>query len=260
MNNMSRIFITGSSDGIGQAGAKLLADQGHKVFLHARNPCRAKQAHEAVAKAEGVIIGYLTTIEGSKALAAEADNSGPWDTVIHNAGLGPSNSDNKTSDGFQSTFAVNSLGPYILTALMEKPKRLLYLSSQLHSGGSDDLDDITWSKRKFQSMQAYSYSKLHDVMIANAVARYWPDVQSCSLDPGWIKTKMGGGGAPGVVGTPAKALADYAIGSSSIVGDKTGAYFNPQGARTPHKGATSTQKQDEFMSICEQLSGVKFPK
>ena len=109
-------------------------------------------------------------------------------------------------------------------------------------------------------MQAYSDSKLHDVMLANAVARYWPDVQSCSIDPGWIKTKMGGGGAPGNVSTPGKALAEYAAGKSNVVGDKTGAYFNPSGAKSPHKGATSTAKQDEFMKICEQLSGVEFPK
>ena len=133
---MARIFITGSSDGIGQAGAKILADQGHHVFLHARNSDRAKQAHAAVPKAKGVIIGDLTTIEWSKALAVEADKAGPFDALVHNAGLCPGNSDNKSKDGFQSTFAVNSLAPYILTALMQKPKRLLYLSSSLHLGGS----------------------------------------------------------------------------------------------------------------------------
>lgn len=260
MNNMARIFITGSSDGIGQAGAKLLADQGHKVFLHARNSDRAKQAHEAVPKAEGVLIGDLTTIEGTKNLAAEANKSGPFDAVIHNAGLGPSNKDNKTADGFQSTFAVNSLAPYVLTAMMDKPKRLLYLSSSMHTSGSADLDDVEGRNRSFSSHQAYCDSKLHDVLLANAVARYWPDVQSCSMDPGWIKTKMGGGGAPGVVGTPGKALAEFAIGKSGIVGEKTGVYFNPQGARSPHQSCGSEKKQDEFMGVCERLSGVKFPK
>ena len=261
MNAMSKIFITGSSDGIGQAGAKLLADQGHKVFLHARNSDRGKQAREAVPKCADVVIGDISTADGAKKTAEAAEKHGPFDTIIHNAGLGPSNKDNKTADGFQSTFAVNSLAPYILTALMQKPKRLLYLSSGLHSGGSDNLsNDITWSKRPFQSMQAYSDSKLHDIMLANAVARYWPDVQSCSMDPGWIKTKMGGGGAPGQVGTPGKALADYAGGKSDITGERTGVYFNPQGARSPHKGAQSEAKQDEFVKICEELSGVKFPR
>lgn len=260
MNKMAKIFITGSSDGIGQAGAKLLADQGNKVFLHARNQERAKQAQAAVPNAEGVIIGDISTIAGAKETAAEANKAGPFDTVIHNAGLGPSNADRKTADGLQSTFAVNSLAPYILTSLMQKPKRLLYLSSGLHSGGDDSLKDVGWQNRKFEAFQAYGDSKLHDVMLANAVARRWPDVQSCSMDPGWIATKMGGSGAPGQTSTPGKAIYEYAIGQSTITGDRSGVYFNPQGARAPHKGATDTKKQDEFMKICEEISGVSFPQ
>ncbi|KAK5175056.1 uncharacterized protein LTR77_000193 [Saxophila tyrrhenica] len=257
---MAKILITGSSDGIGQAGAKLLADQGHKVFLHARNQERAKQAKDAVPKAEGVVIGDLSTVAGAKDTATEANKVGPFDSIVHNAGLGPSNADRKTADGLQSTFAVNSLAPYILTCLMDKPKRLLYLSSQLHSGGDDSLKDVGYQHKQFQSMQAYSDSKLHDIMLAKAVSRRWTDVQSCSLDPGWIATKMGGAGAPGKTSTPAKAMVDFAIGQSDITGDQTGVYFNPQGVRTPHKGATDERKQDEFMKICEQLSGLSLPK
>lgn len=261
MQAMARIFITGSSDGIGQAGAKLLADNGHKVYLHARNADRAKQAQAAVPNAEGVVIGDLGSIEGTKKLAEEANKYGPFDSIIHNAGLGPSNSDTKTPDGIASTFAVNSLGPYILTALMPKPKRLLYLSSGLHNGGTGDFSDITWTQRKWDSMQAYSDSKLHNIMLADAVARYWPDVQSCSMDPGWIQTKMGGDGAPGVVGTPAKAIADFAAGEGkSPAGDKTGVYYTPQGAQSPKKVAVDEGKQDELVGIFEKLSGVRFPR
>lgn len=257
---MARIWITGSSDGIGQAGAKLLTEQGHSVWLHARNADRAKQAKAAVPRAAGVIIGDMGSIEGTKSLAAEAKKAGPFDAVIHNAGLGPGNSDNKTPDGFQSTFAVNSLGTYILTCLMDKPKRLLYLSSGLHSGGSDDFKDIGWQNRRFNGMQAYSDSKLQNVMMANYVAKYWPDVQSCSMDPGWIKTKMGGSGAPGHVSSPAKAIAEYAVGESSVVGDKTGVYFTPDGMRTANKAASNTAKLDEYIKICEEMSGVSLPK
>ena len=228
--------------------------------LHARNNDRAKQAKAAVPRAAGVVIGDMGSIEGTKQLAAEAKKAGPFDAVIHNAGLGPGNSDNKTPDGLQSTFAVNSLGPYILTCLMEKPKRLLYLSSGLHSGGSDNFSDIGWKNRKFNAFQAYGDSKLQNVLMANYVAKHWPDVQSCSMDPGWIKTKMGGSGAPGQTSTPAKAIAEYAIAESSVVGDKTGVYCTPQGIRTPQKTATSTAKQDEYIKICEEISGISFPK
>ncbi|WPG97561.1 Hypothetical protein R9X50_00033800 [Acrodontium crateriforme] len=255
---MARILITGSSDGIGQAAAKLLADQGHKVTLHARNASRASEAKAAVPKAEGVLIGDLTNIADVKELAKKANDSGPWDAVVHNAGLGPSSSIGKTADGIGSTFAVNTLAPYILTCLMNKPKRLLYLSSSMHSSGDGSLKDLTWSNRTWDPYQAYCDSKLHDTMLANVVARYWPDVQSCSLDPGWISTKMGGANAPGVVATPSKAIGDYAVGNSGLTGDRTGVYFNPQALKTPHSAANDEKKQEQLLKICEELSGVSF--
>ena len=84
----ARVFITGSTDGIGLAAAKLLSENGHRVTLHARNNDRAKQAKDAVPQAEGVLVGDLSSIEGTKQLAALANKEGPWDTVVHNAGLG----------------------------------------------------------------------------------------------------------------------------------------------------------------------------
>ncbi|KAK3619458.1 hypothetical protein LTR56_024025 [Elasticomyces elasticus] len=256
---MARILITGSSDGIGQAAAKILVDQGHKVTLHARNDDRAASAHKAVPGAEGVLIGDISTIAGSKNLAKKANDAGPWDAVVHNAGLGPSSSVFKTADGFASTFAVNSLAPYILTCLMQKPKRLLYLSSGLHSGGDDSLRDVTWSNRSYESFQAYNDSKFHDILLANFVARRWTDVQSCSLDPGWVKTKMGGGGAPGTTDAPAKAIADFASGERKLSGEKTGQYLGVGGPKSPKDSALDKAKQDEFVKICEELSGVNLP-
>lgn len=256
---MARIFITGSSDGIGQAAAQLLISQGHKVTLHARNADRASHAQRAAPGAEGVLVGTVSTIAGCKDLAEQANKAGPWDSVIHNAGLGPSNGDHKTADGFASTFAVNSLAPYILTSLMDRPKRLLYVSSGLHSGGDDSLHDITWTKRPWSPFQAYSDSKLQNVMLANAVARRWTDVQSCSLDPGWVQTKLGGGGAPGTTGAPAKAIAGFAAGDGDVAEGRTGVYLGVSGAKEPHNGAKDAGKQDEYVRLCEELSGVKLP-
>lgn len=255
-----KIFITGSSDGIGQAAAKILVQEGHQVTLHARSAERAKETQAAVPNAKAVLIADISTIAGAKDLAEQANAVGPWDSIIHNAGI-MRNPGGKTVDGIAPTFAVNSLAPYILTALMAKPKHLLYLSSSMHYSGDGSLHEVTWTERKaFQDTQAYSDSKLHDVMLANAVARAWPDVQSCSLDPGWVKTKMGGGGAPGTTVAPAKAIAEFAVGGGSLVGEKTGVYFNPYGAQTPHKAALDTAKQDQFMGICEKLSALTFPK
>ncbi|KAK5125865.1 hypothetical protein LTR08_005188 [Meristemomyces frigidus] len=254
---MARVFITGSSDGIGQAVAKLLAEQGHKVTLHARNADRALYAKKAVPGAEGVLIGDISTIAGAKDLAEQANKAGPWDSVVHNAGLGLSSGDHKTADGFAPTFAVNSLAPYILTCLMERPKRLLYVSSGLHSGGDDSLEDVTWTQRSWNSLQAYKDSKLQNVMLANAVAKRWTDVQSCSMCPGWVQTKLGGDGAPGTTAAPAKAIAGFATGEESLAGGDTGVYFSLEGPIPPHRGAVDAVKQDEYLKICEQLSGVK---
>ena len=142
---------------------------------------------------------------------------------------------------------------------MNKPKRLLYVSSGLHQGGDDTLKDVAWQQRSWSPSQAYNDTKLHNVMLANAVARRWTDVQSCSMDPGWVQTKLGGGGAPGTTGPPAKAIAAYATGEASPAGDRTGVYFGTSGAKGAHDGAANTGKQDQLVGIYEQLSGVKIP-
>jgi len=79
---MVRVFITGSSDGIGLAAAKALSEKGHQVTLHARNADRAKQASEAVPKAEGCLVGNLSSISETKQLAEEANKTGTFDAVI----------------------------------------------------------------------------------------------------------------------------------------------------------------------------------
>ena len=256
---MARIFITGSSDGLGQAAAKLLSEQGHNVFLHARNSTRASQAQAAVPKAQGVIIGDLSTIADLKKLAADANKSGPFDAVVHNAGLGLSTNGEKTADGVAQIFAVNSLAPFVLTALMDKPKRLLYVSSGLHQGGDESLEDVTWHERQFRPSQAYNDTKLHNVLLAKAVARHWPDVQSSALDPGWVKTKLGGSTAPGSTDPPARMIAAYATGHS-VANEKTGVYLNPGGIGNPHDVTGKAEKQDRLLELYESISGISLPK
>ena len=75
-------------------------------------------------------------------------------------------------------FAVNALAPYVLTALIDRPDRLIYLSSGMHEGGDVVLDDLQWTRRRWRGAQAYSDSKLYDVILAFAVARLWPEVRS----------------------------------------------------------------------------------
>ncbi|KAL1590201.1 hypothetical protein WHR41_01304 [Cladosporium halotolerans] len=255
---MARIFITGSSDGLGQAAAKILSEQGHNVFLHARNSQRASQAQAAIPKAQGVIIGDLSTVADLKKLAADANKAGPFDAIVHNAGLGLSTNGEKTADGVAQIFAVNSMAPFVLTALMDKPRRLLYVSSGLHQGGDASLEDVGWNNRQFVPSQAYNDTKMHNVLLAKAVAKRWPDVQSSALDPGWVKTKLGGSSAPGSLDPPAKMIAAYAAGNS-VAGDKSGIYLNPGGVGSPHDATEKAEKQDRLLKIYEEISGVSLP-
>jgi len=181
---MARIFITGSADGLGQLAAKSLVDQGHQVVLHARNTERGDYAKEKVPGAEHVILGNLSNIDETKNIADQANALGRFDAVIHNAGV------YRTLP--RNIFMVNTIAPYILTCLIEKPKRLIYLSSGMHRQGRANLENF----KKDMSRISYSDSKLHVVTLSMAVARKWPDVYANAVDPGWVPTKMGGAGAP----------------------------------------------------------------
>lgn len=178
---MARVFITGSSDGLGLMVGQVLADEGHRVVLHARNDARAADAKTAAPKAEAVVVGDLASIAATKDLAAQVNAHGPFDAVIHNAAVGFREEQRATSDGVPHVFAINTLAPYILTMLIDRPKRLVYLSSGMHERANANLDDIFWRKRRWDGSSAYAESKLHDVMLAFTVARLWPNVLSLSL-------------------------------------------------------------------------------
>ncbi|MGW6405474.1 SDR family NAD(P)-dependent oxidoreductase, partial [Streptomyces sp. NPDC055134] len=84
---MARIFITGSTEGLGKAAALDLLDDGHQVVLHARNPSRAADLGALADRAVGVIVGDLSSAKETHALAEQVNALGRMDTVIHNAGI-----------------------------------------------------------------------------------------------------------------------------------------------------------------------------
>lgn len=193
---MARIFITGSADGLGQLTANELIKLGHQVVLHARNAERAKQALDKLPGAEDVLTADLSSMDETKALASKANASGKFDAVIHNAGVYRVPQHSVSKDGLPLVFAVNSIAPYILTCLIEKPTRIIYMSSGMHTGGNAKLDNLPHNINDKSSYVTYSDTKLHDVILALAVARKWKDVYANAVNPGWVPTKMGGAGAP----------------------------------------------------------------
>jgi NAD(P)-dependent dehydrogenase (short-subunit alcohol dehydrogenase family) len=172
---MARILVTGSTTGIGLETARTLQGLGHDVVWHARSKERAA---DLGSDAE-VVVGDLASLEQTRELASAA---GRCDVVIHNAGINWENERRETGDGIERVFQVNVLAPYVLTALMPRPQRLVYLSSSLESGGVADLADLQYRAKPWDGRQAYSDSKLHDVALAWAVARRWPGVYSNAVD------------------------------------------------------------------------------
>ena len=258
---MLRIFVTGSADSLGFHTARTLISQGHQVILHARNAERAQQTKDAIQGRGDVLIADVSSIAGMKQLASEANKAAagkPFDVVIHNVGLGYTIPYSKTPDGFAATFAVNSLAPYVLTALMEPPKRLVYVSSGLHRDGKDSLDDITWSKRQWNAWQAYSDSKLHNILLANAVARRWQETTSVSMTPGHVATKIDGFAGPGSLDDGVDRMVYLANAKDEEL--QSGQYYVQKKATIPSVNAALDENlQDEYLHVCGNLSGVSLP-
>ena len=256
---MARVFITGSADGLGKMAAKLMVEAGHRVVLHARDESRTKDALAAVPDAESAVPGDLSSIAECRQIADAVNKLGTFDAVIHNAGVGyrePLRA--PTVDGLPHVFAVNTLAPYILTALIHTPKRLVYLSSGLHRSGDASLKDLTWSARPWNGFNAYADSKLHNVILAFAVARRWPGVLSNALEPGWVATKMGGAGAPDDLDAGAETQAWLATSNDSEA-MVSGQYFYHQKRHTVEPIARDAKTQDQLIAECARISGVPFP-
>jgi NAD(P)-dependent dehydrogenase (short-subunit alcohol dehydrogenase family) len=252
---MARILIIGSADGLGQMAAQRLVDTGHDVVLHARNRQRAQQAVAAVPKARSVLVGDLASIAEIRAIAEQAHAAGAFDAVIHNAGVGYREPRRETVDGLEHVFAINVLAPYLLTALIRAPRRLIYLSSGMHHSGDPDLSDLQWRSRRWNGSQAYANSKLFDVVLAFAVARRWPSVLSNALEPGWVATKMGGPGAPDDLAQAPETQVWLAV-SDDPNAMVSGHYFYHRRLRDSHPAASDPSIQDGLLSVCERLTGV----
>jgi NAD(P)-dependent dehydrogenase (short-subunit alcohol dehydrogenase family) len=243
---MARIFITGSADGLGQLSATELIQQGHSVVLHARHKERGREALVKNPGAASVVTGDLSSIEETKALAREVNKLGTFDAVIHNAGVYQAPA--------KDIFAVNVLAPYVLTCLVQKPKRLIYLSSGMHLQGRSQLDHFKTGSNRI----TYSDSKLHVLMLCKAVARRWPDVYANAVDPGWVPTRMGGQGAPDDLQKGFQTQVWLAV--SDEEGAKvSGRYFFHQKERTYNREADDVVGQERFLALCGEITGVSFP-
>src|SRR3954471_16696876 len=176
---MAHILITGAAADLGRAAAETLLGDGHQVIVHTRSAGRLAAVESLINRGASAVVGELADVDQTRALADQVNRLGPLDAVIHNAAVmsGP------------HILPVNCVAPSLLTVLIERPRRLIYLSSGMHEGGRADVDDLDWSGQR--PTASYSDSKLLLTAFAMAMARLWPDVYSNAVDPGWVPTKMG---------------------------------------------------------------------
>jgi NAD(P)-dependent dehydrogenase (short-subunit alcohol dehydrogenase family) len=255
---MAIVFITGSTEGLGRAAARFLLDEGHQVVLHARRADRAAAVAALAPRSAGIVIGDLRSAAQCRSIADQVNAIGRMDAVIHNAGVYTERSRGSTPEGHAGVLAVNTLAPYMLTALIERPRRLVYLSSGLHRGGEGSLGDLDWTKRPWDPGRAYAESKLHVVALAFALARRWPDVLSNAVDPGWARTRMGGPGAPVDLDTGQRTQTWLAV-SNDPAALVSGRYWHHLQQQQPAREVTDPKFQGQLIDKLADLTGVALP-
>ena len=231
---MTRVFITGSADGLGRAAAQTLIEHGHEVVVHARSTDRLSAVRDLLDRGAEAVVGDLSEIEQTRGVADQVNRLGPMDAVIHNAGV--------MSE--PHVLPVNVVAPYLLTVLIDRPQRLVYLSSSMHRGGRANLAGMDWSGRR--TTGSYSDSKLFVTTLAIAVARIWPDVLSNAVDPGWVPTRMGGAGAPDDLRL-GHLTQEWLATSDDSEARTSGGYWHHQRRAEPAPAVHDEQFQDDLL-------------
>ncbi|MET7542608.1 SDR family NAD(P)-dependent oxidoreductase [Streptomyces sp. NPDC005507] len=243
---MARIFVTGSVEGLGRNAAEDLISDGHELVLHARNDRRADALGDLAAKGAHVVVGDLARMDEVRAVAEGVNRLGRMDTVIHNAGV---------LQG-ASLLPVNVVAPYVLTALIERPARLVYISSGMHRGGRPDLTDVDLSGAR--RTHSYSDSKLLVTALALFIARTWPDVFTNAVDPGWVPTRMGGAAATDDLRLGHVTQA-WLAASNDPEAHVTGRYWFHQAQHQPAPATQDEAFQEELVDALGRYTGVALP-
>jgi NAD(P)-dependent dehydrogenase (short-subunit alcohol dehydrogenase family) len=190
------------------------------------------------------VVGDLSDFEETRGVANQVNGLGRMDAVIHNAGV----------LGGPHVLPVNVVAPYLLTALIHRPQRLVYLSSGMHRGGRANLAGIDWSGHRRTG--SYSDSKLFVTTLAFAVARIWTDASSNAVDPGWVPTKMGGTGAPDDLRL-GHLTQEWLATSDDPEARTSGGYWYHQRRSEPAPSVHDQRFQDELLEDLARFTGTR---
>jgi len=192
------VLLTGATRGIGRAAAIELAREGVELALVGREPERVKavaQEAEAVGGSAPIHqhVADLALMADVRALAEEArDRYAHIDVLANNAGALFA-SRKQTSEGFEQTFALNHLAPFLLTNLLRDRLhggRVVTTASDAHTSGTLDLDDLQ-SEKSYSAMRVYGTSKLCNILFTRELAKRAPELHANCFHPGVVRTGFG---------------------------------------------------------------------
>jgi NAD(P)-dependent dehydrogenase (short-subunit alcohol dehydrogenase family) len=274
------VVVTGGNSGIGLETAVELARHGANVVITARDPEKGKRAVEEIKRRSGsntvdVVVFDLASLASTRAGAAELlDRCPRIDVLVNNAGVVLTDR-RETVDGFESTFAVNHLGPFLLTTLLldrikeSAPSRIVNVASTAHRGARKGMNfDDLQNTGKYRGMRVYSESKLANILFTKELARRLEGtgVTANALHPGTVRTGYGrDGDSTGLlrVGlaigsrfflSPEKgADTSVYLASSPDVADVSGEYFVKRKVRKPTAAARDAEAARRLWDVSEQL-------
>ncbi len=279
--NGKTVIITGGNSGIGLETGVALAKAGASVVITARDPGRGKRAVEDIKDRAGsdsveLVVFDLASLASVRSGAAELLDLCPRiDVLVNNAGLVLTER-RETEDGYETTFAVNHLGPFLLTILLldrikeSAPARIVNVASTAHKGAGKGLDfDDLQNTGRYRQMRVYAQSKLANILFTTELARRLEGtgVTANSLHPGTVRTGYGrDGDTTGLLGLGIKLAARFFISpekgadtsiylaSSPDVAGVSGKYFVKRTVRQPSKAAQDVDAARRLWDVSEQLA------
>jgi NAD(P)-dependent dehydrogenase (short-subunit alcohol dehydrogenase family) len=262
------ILITGATDGIGEETARQLAGMGARIFLHGRNPDKAARVREDIVLTTGndaveILLADLQSMDQVRRLAEEIQSrTDRLDVLINNAGVYMPEYV-QTPDGFEMTFAVNHLAPFLLTHLLldllkaSAPARIININSVAHGSARVDLENLN-AEKKFHPWGAYCLSKLGNLLFTFKLARHLEGtgVTVNALHPGTINTKMLS--QIGLEGKPVARGAETPVylASDPEAANITGEYFSQKRIAQPSETSQDPELQEKFWEISREMTGL----
>jgi len=274
------VVITGANSGIGKATALALARSGAKVVITARDPSKGEAALSTLRSvsrnAQGELVlfdlGDLDEVRsGASQILALCDRI---DVLVNNAGVVLSQR-RETVDGFEATFAINHLGPFLLTQLLTErlqesaPARIVNVASTAHKEARHGLDfDDLQSTKHYRGLEVYAHSKLANIYFTTELARrlHGSGVTANCLHPGTVATGYGrDGDTSGVLAFGLKVAAPFFLtpekgahtsiylASSPEIEGVTGKYFVKCKPRQPSKAGQNAAAARRLWEISEEL-------